>query len=242
MIGRILLILSLMTGAALAQGEFRIFHAGDRTIEARVLTVNAKQGVVELELRNKQRKKINSSIFSKTDQSYLRDFAKVQEFQTQGFRIEVEKNVVSKRKETQSGVLRSTESICYDIKINNNTGIAIDGVTISYNLFYEQEEVGQGQNDTKRLYVDGELKVEPLPPRKKVSLQTARFEVYDQRLTGGYDGYVGGAPTHQSGKSKGAWLKVHIKTKSGLSATRDVCLPKNTNTLFSWQTSDQGKK
>lgn len=154
----------------------------------------------------------------------------------------VEKNILNKRKEmdgSQKGILRETESICYDLKINNNTGITIDGLTVAYNIFYEQEEVGNGQNDTKRFFVDGVLKVEPLPPRKKVLVQTEKFEVYDQRLAGGFDGYVGGAPTHQSGKSKGVWLKVHLKTASGLSATREICLPKNTNKLFAWQKSDK---
>ena len=240
MIRKVMLVFSLMAGSVLAQGQFREFQVGDRTIEARVLNVDATRGEVELELRNNQRKKVKSSIFSKKDQSYILDCAKVKMFQSQRFKIEVEKNVLDKRKETvgsQKGVLRNTESICYDININNNTGITIDGVTIAYNVFYEQEGVGQGKNDTRRLFVDGTLKIELLAPRQKVSVQTATFEIYNQRLTGGYDAYVGGAPSHQSGKSKGVWLKIHLRTPSGLSATREVCLPKNTNELFAWQKS-----
>ena len=112
-------------------------------------------------------------------------------------------------------------------------------MTIAYNIFYEQEELGQKKNVTKRLYVDGTLKIEPLAPRQKVLVQTEKYEVYNQRLAGGYDGYVGGAPTHQSGKSKGVWLKVYLKTSSGLSATREVCLPKNTSKLFAWKTPEK---
>lgn len=237
-----MVVLLLMAGSALAQEQFRRFQVGERTIEARVLNVDAKRGTVELELRNKQRKKVKSSIFNEEDQSYIREFALTQAFKSQRFKIEVDKNILDKRKEMvgpQKAIIRNTETICYDINISNNTDTTIDGVTIAYNVFYEQEELGRGKNDTRRLFVDGSLKIKPLAPHQKVLVQTAKIEVYNQRLGGGYDEYVGGAPSHQSGKSKGVWLKIHLKTPSGLSATREVCLPKNTNELFAWQRSEK---
>lgn len=237
MMKRIMLVFSLVAGSALAQGQFREFKVDDRFIEARVLKVDMARGEVELELRNKKRKKVKSSIFSKKDQSYIRDFAKVQAFQTQRFKVELEKKVLDRSKKEVNGVLRETESICYDININNSTDLTIDGVTIAYNIYYEQEEVGDGKNDKGQFFVDGTLDIKSLDPRQKVSVQTEKYDIFDQRLAGGYDGYVGGAPTHQSGRSRGVWLKLRIKTPSGLSATRDVCLPKNTNKEFVWQTS-----
>lgn len=235
-----ILMFLLMAGSAFAVGEFRAFHVGDRRIEARVLKVNISRGEVELELRNKNRKKVKSSIFTEKDQNYIRDCAKVQEFQSQRFKVEVEKNVLDRKKELVGGaVQRETESICYDINLSNNTGVTMDGVTIAYNIFYEQQEPVQGKNKSIRLFVDGTLEIKSLAPRQKTSVQTKNYEIYDQRLAGGYDAYSDGSPSHQSGKSKGVWLKLHLKTPSGLTAMREVCLPKNTNEVFSWQTSEK---
>ena len=85
-------------------------------------------------------------------------FAKVQAFQALGFIIKVEKNVFAKRTKKLvypeldifwSGY-RTTESIRYYINKNNNNGLTMDGVTIAYNIFYEQEEVGQGKYTASR--------------------------------------------------------------------------------------------
>ncbi len=239
--------LTVMVGSSLALGQFRDFQTGDSTIEARVLNVDTTRGFVELELRNKQRMKVKSSIFSEEDQSYIRDFSKVQTFQALGFKIKVEKNVLDKSTEQlaypkidyfEEGH-RTTESICYDININNNTGLTMDGVTIAYNIFYEQEEVGQGKNTASRLFVDGVLNIEPLAPRQKISVQTAKYEIYKQRQRKKSVGLISSEGPYMQwrGKSKGIWLKIHLNTPSGLSAMREVCLPQNTNEQFEWQTS-----
>ena len=228
-----------VVGAKQARGAatgFRIFSAGDREIEAQVVSVDVQRGTVTLELQNQQRKKVKSSIFSAKDQAYIAEHALIQEFQSARFKLELEKVVVEKRRETPShGVRRDVEKICYEIQVSNNTPVRMEGVSISYNVFSEQEHLGRGQNDTKRYCLSGTIQLNAMAPRAKTQAKTDTFEIYNQKLGGGYDYYSSGAPYPQSGKSKGIWVKVLIKTPSGLTAEKEMCVPKNTSSQFSWR-------
>ena len=240
MLRRVVLLFLLMAGSVLATEEFRVFHVGDRTVSARIVSVDLRRDQVVLELRNKRRKKVSPSIFSQEDQDYINDYVKVKEFLSSRYKVEIKKNILDRRDETvgtQGAIERKTETICYDINISNGTDTTIEGVSIAYNIFYEQEELGRRDNEAREFYVDDSLTIKSLLPREKTSFRTKKFEIYSQRLGGGYDGYVDGHATHQSGKSKGIWLKIYLKTPSGLSAMKEVCLPKNGKSIFRWQSS-----
>jgi hypothetical protein len=240
MMGVVLLAVGSAFSAQVSQSNdsssaYRTFETQGRALEARVALVDVSHGTVTLELMNKQRKKVKISIFSKQDQAYILDCAMIQEFKSQRFKIEFERNLVHKnRTEPSAGIRRNTEKFQYDIKISNSTTVKMAGVTVAYNIFLEQEELGNGKNDVKQYYVSGEIPLQPLEPRAKVSLNTKTYTIYSQKLGGGYDEYTSGAPTHQSGKSKGVWFRLMLKTPTGLTAMKEVCLPKNTNELFSW--------
>ncbi|MDF7800893.1 hypothetical protein P4C99_15565 [Pontiellaceae bacterium B1224] len=238
-------VVLFLVGSALAvesyqpkesSSAYRAFEAQGRAIEARVVKVDVSRGTVTLELANKQRKKVKISIFSKGDQAYILECAMVQEFKSSRFKMEFKKELIDKtRTEPSTGIRRDTEKFQYDIKIVNGTALKMEGITLSYNIFLEQEELADGKNDVNRYYVSGEIPLKPLAPKAKVALSTKTFSIYSQKLAGGYSGYSSGAPTHQSGKSKGAWLRLTLKTRSGLTAMKEACLPKNTNEIFSWQ-------
>ena len=221
--------------------EFRIFEAQGRAIEAKVVHVDLSRGTVELELRNNQRKKVKASIFTKEDQAYLLDWHRVREFRSSRLKVEPVKNVVDKQKEmlgSQSAIRRDTDIIRYDINLANRTGATLGKVWIEYNIFYEQEELKPGRNETSRRYVSGKIELEPLAPGEKRTVHTDVYKIYNQRLAGGYDYYTGGAPTNQSGKSKGIWIKLYLETESGLKAVLDICEPKTTGSQFTWQGLD----
>lgn len=153
-------------------------------------------------------------------------------------KVEPVKNVVDKRKEmlgSQSAIRRDTDVIQYDITIANRTGSRLQKVWMEYNIFYEQEELAPGKNETHRRYVSGKIDLAALKKGDKKMVHTETYEVYNQRLAGGYDSYSGGSPTNQSGKSKGIWIKLYIETETGLKAVRDICMPKATMTQFAWQ-------
>ena len=218
-----------------AESDYRTFTAGDRQIDAKVYAVDMARGTVTLELENKQRKKVKIAVFSEKDQTHIREHALIQEFQSPRLKFELEKVKVNERRESPgTGIRRDVSELRYDIKVINGTGVELKGIVIAYNIFLEQEHLGDGKNDTQRYYVAGTIELDPLAPRSNKTFKTETYEIYNQKLAGGYDGYRSGAPTHQSGKSKGVWIKVLIKTPSGLTATRDVCLPKNTSDIFGW--------
>jgi len=227
----------ILACAARADDAFRVFDAQGRMVEAKVLHVDFQRGTVELELRGGQKKKVKPSIFSKEDQQYIMDFGAIQEFRSSRLKVELEKKTLDKRREmlgSQSAIRRDTDVLCYEVKVLNRTAVRFDDLEVQYNIFYEQEELTPGASIAKDLSSKGSEKL-VLDKQKSKVFQTGPYEVYNQRLAGGYDGYVGGAPTNQSGKSKGIWLKLYLKTKSGQTAVKDVANPKTAISQYTWQ-------
>ncbi len=144
MISKTLIIfatIALSIVAAVAQeNSFRIYDVQGRSLEAKLLQVDNRRGMVELELRNTQRKKVKVSIFSKADQEYFRDWHVVQEFQSARLKIEAKKKIVNSRMEmVQGAVRRDIDEICYEITVNNRTEISIGDITVEYNIYAEQQ-------------------------------------------------------------------------------------------------------
>lgn len=229
--------LMLLPAVLKAEEGFRAFEAQGRAIEAKIVSSDLQRGTIELMLRNKQRKKVKSSIFCESDQNYIRDWNMVKEFNSQRFKVEPVKNTVETfRKDPQRGIRRDVERIRYDIKVSNRSSIEMTGLRLEYNIFYEQQELGRGSNVDKEYFLFGASKVDDIQARKNRVVLSKTFDIYNQRLAGGYSGYTDGTPTNQTGKSKGIWLKLHLKTPTGLIATREICLPKNVSEQFKWKT------
>lgn len=216
-----------------AEEAYRTFIIKGQEIKAKIIAVEPAQGNVVIELDNQQRKKVKASIFSEADQTYIRERALIQEFLSHRLRIQMKKNVVNRKRENpHHGIQRDVDVIRYDIVVSNGSSLDFGRLLVAYNLFYEQDVLATGRNDVQKHCLTGAFYLDPMPSRGKQQVHTKTYEVYKQKLV---KGYTTGGPTNQSGKSKGAWIKVLLKTPSGMTAVREVCIPKNANEVFTWR-------
>lgn len=224
-----------------AEDGFRIFtDTQGRAVTAKVIKLDTRRGLVELELENRARKKVKPTVFCEADQAYLCDWQKVDEFMSAGFKVEIEKRTVEEWTEKGS-VQRDYEKIAYEIRMRNSGTVGFEDVRVDYNIFYEQEELGYGSNALKKETVPGRKIVEMVLPQKNCVVMTDPVVIYSQHLSGGYDEYVSGAPTNQSGKMKGIWVKLYFTTPSGAEGVREICEPSNVKDHQKWEELPQPK-
>jgi hypothetical protein len=225
-----------------AQSEFHIFtDLQDRVISAKIINVDDLRGKVELELENKRRVKVKPSIFIDTDQAYIHDWKSLKSFSSSSaFKVELKKRVIESW--TEKGTAqRDFERIVYEIVLTNRGTIPLNNLVVAYNVFYEQELLKSTGQYTEKICKKGYIQHAQLSERESYTLKTEPIVVFDQHLSGGYDGYVGGLPERQEGDIKGIWVRVVMTTPSGASETRDFLSPESLKNHQAWQEPAQGK-
>jgi len=235
---RVLTVFLLAGGIRAVAGTegFHVFtDKQGRTVSARIIGLNEAKGLVELELPNNERKKVEPSIFSQVDQDYILDWQAINAFEKgSAFKVELNKKVVKNWSE-KSSVQRDFEQVVFEMTLINRGAAALKNLEITYNVFSEQEELTPAGEHTEDKCQTGRIAVDLLKPRERMVFSTQPVEVYDQHLSAGYDGYVGGLPDRQSGEIKGIWMRVSMTTKSGAIVSRDFVSPDTVKTLKQWQ-------
>jgi hypothetical protein len=233
-----------------ATDGFRIFtDRQGRAVSAKIINVDAQRGLVELQLENKRRKKIKPSIFCEKDQTYIRDWQSLRMFNSSSsFKVELKKKVVESWTEKGS-VQRDFERVMYEMVLMNRGAEPLENLEVAYNIFYEQEQLATSGQYTDKHCTKGRIQREQVAPRSSNTLNSESVVVFDQHLSGGYDGYVGGLPERQEGDIKGIWLRVTLTMPSGASAMREFLSPKSLKSHHSWQepestesANEKGKK
>ncbi|MEA2068998.1 MAG: hypothetical protein U9P12_07350, partial [Verrucomicrobiota bacterium] len=204
----------------------------------------------ELLLANKQRKKIKPAIFVEKDQDFITDWAKLAGFRSPSFfKIECKKDLVEKWKDTEEaevhysngGVDTETisetkfERVIYEIYLENRNDVPLSNLKFEYRIFYEQSVNADqaGKLSTSRNNKNGELKVNRLSPKAKMVLKTEAVVIHEKEYVGEITS--GGSNfAKESGEIKGVWIKIHTKTASGETVTRDVYEPEKIKGKYVW--------
>ncbi len=223
-----------------ASGEFHIFTDGqDRVVTAKIINVDSRRDVVELELENKRRTKVKPSIFIEADQIYICDWESLKRFNSSSmFKVEISKKVIESW--TKKGTAQQDfDRVEYGITLINRGAAPLNNLDVAYNVFYEQEQLKSSGQYTEKNCVKGRIHHAQLNARTSHTLKAESVVVFDQHLSGGYDGYVGGLPERQEGDIKGIWVKVSMTTPSGASATREFLSPANLKNHQRWKNPDK---
>ncbi len=211
---------------AQANDDVHIFtDQQDRVVAARIIKMDARRGLVELERKDKRRIKVNPSIFIEADQAYIRDWCLGQAFMaTSSLRFSGKKRVVDEWEKQSKGVIRDFKKVAYDCTLKNGSNHSFENITVKYCIYWVQEMITQGGEERIDKTYAGQYRIPKIAPREVVEKVTDPVTLMYQHIKGGYY-YAGGAPDKQSSKMKGVWLKVSFTTESGETFTRDFCEP-----------------
>ncbi|VGO11547.1 hypothetical protein PDESU_00092 [Pontiella desulfatans] len=223
------LLLGVVFCGSIAQGtsKLHIFTSQQgQVVSARIIQVDSQRGLVELELENKQRKKVKPTVFIESDQAYIRDWAIGQAFMaSSGFRFKGEKKVIEDWSESGGiGVNREFEKVVYICDLKNGSAYTFENIEVEYCVYWEQEYPEASGERKERLDYSGRNSINSVAPRTAVAVQTDPVTLVYQYLAGGYY-YSNGATGKQSSKMKGVWLKAKLTTESGETFVRDFCEP-----------------
>lgn len=221
--------------------EFRAFQSQQgQVVEARIINFDANRGLVELELRNKRRKKVKPSVFAESDQGYIRDWAQGKSFMSgSGIRFKAEKKVIKDWRESPAaGIERQFEQCVYICELKNGGMTALENLKVEYCVYWSQEYLRNGEESKKVHHLSDMAEIDKIKKQSAVTFQTSPTTLCDQSLVGGYY-YSGGGPDKQDAKMKGVWVKVMLTTPSGLTFTRDFCEPAGVMKQIEWKKSEE---
>lgn len=207
----------------------------NRAVSAKIINVDDLRDLVELEVGGGRRVKVKPSVFSEKDQAYIRDWNTVQTFlSSSGFKLELKKKVIETWSE-KGDVQRDFEKVLFEIVMTNRGKALLENLQVAYNVFYEQEQLNSGGQYTEKECCMDWISHPGIEPWASATLSTQPVVVFDQHISAGYDGYVGGFPDRQEGDIKGVWVRVFLSTPSGLSAVREFKSPENLNNHCVWK-------
>jgi hypothetical protein len=238
-------ILLFLSGIASAgQGEYHIFtDQQDRTVAAKIITVDAKRGLVELELENKRRTKVNPSVFCEKDQAYIQAWQHHQAFLSgRLFRVSFEALQFEDKKNSFEDAYRSVEvrQEGFDIHLENRSSQAIENIEVEYCIYYAQ----QGWKQNEQLCSEGVLydlvRIEPLAPGEKRTLRTQLVDLYKAQMDSSF--YQRMDENKSDGEVHGIRLRFHMGFSSGEKITREVCMPEGLEARRAWKASSAGIK
>ncbi len=226
--------------AASCMGAWDGFHAftdtQGRAVSAKIVNFDAQRGWVELELENKQRKKVDPAVFSADDQAYIKDWSKAKSLlSTSGLRFAAEKKVVEDWSENTTGINREFEKVVYDCVFKNGSADILTDLTVDYCVYWMQEEGDRGGGEVAlEKDFSGSFTIDRLEPRGTATCATEPVVLLYQHLAGGYY-YSGGQTDKQSSKMKGVWLKVSMQGPGGETVVRDFCEPADVMKRLAWK-------
>lgn len=225
------LTLSLFSSLVAFAGTDSFYNFEDqegRTLQAKIINFDARRNQVELQRKNGRRAKVDPAIFTEESQNFIRDWKACQVFEsTMKFKISGEKEQLENWKKNDGGIIRNYEKLAYSITFENGSQVDLPPIQVEYQIFYEQEVLEPGAQITQKEYISHTVELEELKKQSDDSIKTKSIIIYKQHLAGGYDGYIGGLPDRQNGDLKGIWLKLTLKTASGLTAIRELEIPKS---------------
>lgn len=217
--------------------EFRDFHGENKkTVRGRVVAYNPDSDVVTIAKEKGGTYRVGLSQFSDADQAYVRECNPIKEFFNQKrFHISTEKKPVGGGVELM--ICRQEEIIAFDILLENRSHYDLNGLTLDYCIYHEQEELNYRGQVMSQGVVSGTRNIGTLARGEKVRLKTepvvfpkgAQIEYYKDNKV-------------PQGKILGLWIRVCLPLVDGNKAMRELSMP---NTLINnrkWITPKEARR
>lgn len=230
-------------GASLTFGdEYRDFLSADgKAIRGKVLRFDARKQTVTIQRDNKKTATVPLRAFSDKDQEYVLEWEFNKVFlSNSSFKIEAKRKKVKDKEESYSGSYSAEklENTAYEVVLQNKSTSELKGLEVEYCIYYEQEKSTRGKTIDEEGVLYGTLEVASMRAKSSKELMTEAVSVYTYELDSNFI-YVDGTDNKISGKVRGVWIRVNMKTDSGNVLTRDFCMPDSLSNSKAWTTSSK---
>ena len=227
----------VVAGAWAAGGkQYRDFTSADgKTIRGCIKAYNPAKKMVTIERDNRKTAKVSITVFSETDQAYIRDWGVLRNFvQGSTFKISARRKRCDNDGESDKThyIEKDVTDTHYEILLENKSVSKLKGIELKYCIYYEQEE---GKACNQGVYC-GDLPIESINPASSKTLLTEVVSTYTAELSGNAR-YTSGKSNVQRGDVHGIWIRVHLKLPSGQKGTREFCYPDSLNNSRAWVSS-----
>ena len=212
-----------------------------RTIRGCIVSYDATTEMVKFERDNRKTSKVPITIFSETDQTYIRGWPVLKDFSTERmFKISVNRKKSENEEDSSTTHNKKTavEDTNYEILFENRSPSGFNGLELEYRIYYEQED-GKGCN--QGVYC-GDTAIKSIVPRSKKTFYTEAVSTYTKELDSGWyygnsnDG-ASGRKNIQRGDVHGVWIRLHLTLTSGAKETRELCYPDSLSNSRVWVSS-----
>lgn len=189
----------MMTGSACA--ELHIFSLPDgRSLEARIVSYDAKSGQVTLEREDGNRFKVSPSGFVESDQRYIKEWVTANAFLSDNtLKVDCEDKQIKEWKEEETTVLHYSsgdliddayvhnvieyEEIGYDFTFENKGASPISGLTLEYCIYYQQSRmIWEETPPVEVMTLYGTVDLPDLLSGKPVTISTKTVTIYDDEI------------------------------------------------------------
>ena len=239
---RILLIAYLITIAAGVQAvkQYRDFtDTKGRTIRGCIVSYDAKKGIVSFERDNRKISKVPVTVFSESDQAYIREWEVLRCFSMERFlKVSAKRKQTDNDSKSYSSSYKSlkVEDTGYEIQIENRSTSNFSGLKLEYCIYYEQDKIQSGGNITDQGVFFGDISIDSIASKSKITLQTKTVSTYMKELGSGAV-WTDGSENVQRGGIHGLWIRIHMIMPSGEETVRDICFPSSLSNGKAWMTS-----
>jgi len=213
--------------------EFRIFTAKDgKTVRGRILAYSQNKGTVTIAKKNGRASLVDLNTLSKDDQTYVREWHRIKDFFSQDrFHISVRKKWGGAGAEYL--IWKSEETIVYEIRLENLGSYDLNGLTLDYCIYHEQEELNYRGQVVIQGVKSGTRNIGTLARGKKARFETEPV-VFPKE--GQFEYYKGNKVSQ--GKILGIWIRIYLPLESGKKAMREFASPSSLMSTRKWVSLD----
>lgn len=221
--------------------DYRLFTDKEgRTVEAKVVKFDSRSGKVTLEKRNHRKVAVQASLFSETDQTYIKEWLSVRDFLSSSkFRISVVKKK-GKMPTGSSQVKIAKSPSHYEVSLIPSSGTSFGALQIEYCMYLNKDR-NKGE-DTLSI-VSVRIDEIQLVAGKKHIEKTKVVELFKYysatsfratSINGGtYIDYTYNKIAEDD--LKGIRVRVFLTTSSGKVFMREICEPNSVEKKYEWK-------
>ncbi len=127
-----------------AESDYRIFTDTEgRAIEGRIMSYDVRSGNITVERANHRKATVLATIFSETDQAYIKERLSAQDFLSNSkLWISVQK----KKGKVKSQTKRPIPPCSYEIQMDNRSGVSFDNISVEYYLYMNSHSFNGGSD------------------------------------------------------------------------------------------------